>query len=459
MAGNVYSALRFLIFTFAITFITSPRLTMAADASAVLSGLPEIVQQAVSWERDQWTDGNVSESEFYKAPPGELSATPGTLLKLEAVTNTSLYALPPATALSRFIYQSETLNGTRVPVSAYILWPYSPRESADGYQVVAWAHGTSGFSPNTAPSHHKNLWQHYLAPYNLALQGYVVVATDYAGLGVSKTASGEPIAHEYLAAPAHANDVMYSVQAAQEAFPHLGKQFVVIGHSQGGAAAWSVAQRQVSKPVEGYLGAVATAPVTSILKEPEPVRSFLQLGVTQAIAAYFPEFNVSEVYTPEGAQGSELARMLETTTSTSIALASGSGAQVLQSNWTENRYVQAYQDLIVVGGKPIAKPLLVIKGEADRNLQYSVAEAAVQDTKEKFPKASIEFIRIPGVAHDPTLTASQRYWMDWIADRFSGKDVSPGCEVLQAKVARPLEAYQGELNWYLSIATQFYQTG
>lgn len=434
-------------------------MTTGADASNQSPSLPPVIQDALQWERDQWTDGSVSEfGSFYNAPENSSKAAPGTLLKLEETTNTSAYALPPTTALSRFIYQSETLNGTLVPVSAYILWPYSPRECEDGYQVVAWAHGTSGLTPNAAPSHHKNLWQHYLAPFNLVLQGYAVIATDYAGLGVGKTVSSEPILHEYLASPAQANDVIYSVQAAREAFPQLGKRFVVFGNSEGGGAAWSVAERQSTRsPVDGYLGAIAVAPVTSILEEAEPIRSILELGLMPAIAAYFPDFNMSEVCTPEGLQRSTLVRALEAPTSTSVALVSD--AQLLQPGWTENPYIQEFQELIRNGGKAITQPLLVIKGEADPMLQYSVTAAAVKNTIEKCPGAPIEFIHMPGISHDPALTGSQRYWMDWIADRFAGRNASLGSKELQIKPARPLDAYQPELNWNLTIATQFYHTG
>lgn len=147
------------------------------------ANIPEIIQQSLAFEQSQWATGSVLEDPFYSlTDENAASAPPGTLLKLEATTNTSLFSLPPSTALSRFIYQSKTLKGSLVPVSAYILWPHTARSSHDGYQVVAWAHGTSGSSPNCAPSHMKNLWQHFLAPYQLSLQGYVVVATDYAGL-------------------------------------------------------------------------------------------------------------------------------------------------------------------------------------------------------------------------------------------------------------------------------------
>lgn len=156
-----------------------------------------------------------------------LLRSPGSLLRVEASTDTKLYHLPPGIALSRIIYQSLTLFSRRVPVSAAILWPYAPRSDPDGkFQVVAWAHGTSGISPKCAPSNMKNLWQHYLAPFTLVLQGYVVVCTDYSGMGVGVDANGMRIQHEYLCSVSQAHDVFYSVQAAREAFPELGKSLL-----------------------------------------------------------------------------------------------------------------------------------------------------------------------------------------------------------------------------------------
>ena len=38
-----------------------------------------------------------------------------------------------------------------------------------------------------------DLWQHYLAPFQLAIQGYAVVGIDYAGLGADKDAHGNPV--------------------------------------------------------------------------------------------------------------------------------------------------------------------------------------------------------------------------------------------------------------------------
>lgn len=92
-----------------------------------------------------------------------------------------------------------------------------------------------------APSHIRNLWYQYKATYVFALQGYVVVAPDYAGLGVGAFPAEEEdygdVRHLWLAAYAHANDLLYVVQAAQSAFLSHSSSFVLIGHSQGGGAA------------------------------------------------------------------------------------------------------------------------------------------------------------------------------------------------------------------------------
>ena len=202
------------------------------------------VQAALDFEKANWVDRiSVSKDDFYKPPPYSETDPAGKVLKLDDQVDGSKYLLPPGTALSRIMYLSQTITGAQVPVSAFILWPYSPRIHSDGlYPVVAWAHGTSSIFRDGAPSHHKNLWSHFLAPYQLALNGYVVVATDYAGLGIHRDAEGNPITHTYLATPAHANDIVFAVQAARTAFPEmLSKDFVTVGHSQGGGATWAVA--------------------------------------------------------------------------------------------------------------------------------------------------------------------------------------------------------------------------
>ena len=194
---------------------------------------------------------------FYLPPSNSTDLPAGSLLRAEDV-DTRLYTLPPNTALSRILYITENLNGTKIPASAYVLWPYLPQlDGQDKYRLVAWADSASGFLAECAPSHVRNLWNQYAGPYTLALSGYVVVAPDYAGLGVSQTYNGTAIPNQSLATPAQANDLIYAVEAAQHAYNELSSSFVVVGLSEGGGAAWATAQRQAQKPTSGYLGAIA----------------------------------------------------------------------------------------------------------------------------------------------------------------------------------------------------------
>lgn len=192
------------------------------------------VDVAINFERTNWATGSVASDPFYSVPANSSHLAPGSVLKVEEYTNTSLYTLPPNVALSRILFQSETFNGSAVPASAYILWPWMPkREPRTGkIAVVGWAHGTSGVMSECAPSHIRNLWYQYSAPYVLALQGYTVVGIDYVGLGVNKYANGTTFRHPYLNNVAAANDLFYSVDAAHKAFPDdLSPYFVLMGHS------------------------------------------------------------------------------------------------------------------------------------------------------------------------------------------------------------------------------------
>ena len=419
-----------------------------------MAGLPAGVAESLEFEKENWAHGSVTTDPFYDAPQEASNAPPGTLLKVEKDTDTSKYLIPPTTALSRFIYQSETVRGSKVPVSGYILWPYSPRSQPDGYPVIAWAHGTSGLDANAAPSHHKNLWQHFQAPYQIALQGYVVVATDYAGLGVKQHPSGQPIVHEYLASPSQAEDVVYAVIAARAAFPELSTDFVVIGQSQGGGAAWSVAQRAAFTSMSGYLGAVAVSPYVNLYEEDSEIAKMLTPAICPGIATSFPEFKLKDLLTPEGEKRLEMVHQTSAAMSSGVAILSG--VDSLKPNWKENTHYRQHQVLTCNGGKAIKGPLLIIHGKSDPVLSVAVIEKVVKRTVNLFPSAQIEYATLPNVTHVSALPASQRLWMDWIGDRFARRAVESTYRSYELPRARPDHCQQGEQNWYLESATQPY---
>ncbi|KAL9098738.1 MAG: hypothetical protein Q9163_005653 [Psora crenata] len=106
--------------------------------------------------------------------------------------------------------------------------------------------------------------------------------------------------HEYLAFPSQANDSVRSVSAAHSAFHELSKDFVVIGHSQGGGAACAVAQKGGTSLIPGYHGAVAVSPYTNFMKEQGPNGALAAAAMCRSIASVYPDFKLEDVLNPEG---------------------------------------------------------------------------------------------------------------------------------------------------------------
>ncbi len=399
---------------------------------------------------------SVTEDPFYTVPQNATDVAPGTLLKVERLTNTSFYTLAPNLSLSRFMYQSKTSNGTLVPVSAYVLWPYIARDYEDGLPVVVWAHGTSGVNVECAPSNIQNLWHHFQAPYQLALLGYVVVATDYAGLGVGVDASGKFIVHEYLNGLAQANDVAYSIPAANKAFPELSKRFVVIGSSQGGLAAWGFAEKLVSEPMDGHLGTIALSPVTRVLNLPatEAVIPQLLLMMAPSLIANFPGFKPEQIFTPEGQQSLETYVALR---GCNTVLFNVQSTNILKDGWQNNTSVQEYQKIAGVGGKRISGAMLVIQGGVDPIVYPQSVTDGINETLKADPSAKIEYHLLPNVAHAPAMYAGLQIYLDWIAARFSRQPVKPGFSRLDPQPIRPAAAQQLNANWFIQNETEPWQ--
>ena len=440
------------------TFASDVQLTQDQKLSAGINDtVAKSIEISLNFERSNWANGSVDDDPFYRVPSNASNAPPGSLLKLQVNANTSAYTLPPNTALSRLLFQTETLNGSTVPASAYVLWPYTPRDEGDGYPVIGWAHGTSGVFGNCAPSHIRNLWYQFTVPFTLALQGYVVVAPDYAGLGVHQDAGGNRFRHAYLGSPAGANDLFYSVQAAQTAFSVLSKRFLLMGHSQGGGVAWAAAQRQASKPVDGYLGAIAGSPVTDMYDLVQTSLNAPALGmlIANGLPDIFPSFDASAFLTPNGLNVYRLISEIQGCNS--VALPSFADPSLSQPEWYNDFYAQRYFDLVSNGGKVVAGPLLVIQGDADPVVLPNLTDHAVNVTCAQYPLSQIQYLIYAGATHTPVMYANQRAWLEWIADRFAGKETPTSCSTSKVSSARPYDDYQAEANWFIEYATAPYE--
>ena len=463
--ANCLATLWFCLSAIAGTVVSQTSLSATSKTSMAprslrsdIPGLPSELLPALDFEKTTWANGSVYEDDFYKLPENSSNAPAGTLFKSEDA-DPRVYELPPATSLARISYQSVNLEGDLVPASGYVLFPYSPRKNEDGsLQVVVWCHGTSGLFPEAGPSHIKNLWQHYLAPFPLALQGYAVVATDYAGLGLPRDGDGYEIVHEYLAAPAAANDALYALEAARQAFPELGERFVTVGHSQGGGAVWKIAEKLKESPVNGYLGGAAISPITRTLALPSennPPYELIGAARLEGIQKHFPDFDPNSILTTEGQQ--RLAVCIATHAAATTMMACLSGAALFSPGWDKNEYVTQYDDLVSPGEKPIQGPLLVINGVSDPIANVDTTTTAVEKTVELNPSESITYATLANVTHVPAMFASQALWLDWVKARFNGESAEEGYNRSDLVGHRPVQSYSPELTWYIEFATTFWQ--
>ena len=190
------------------------------------------------------------------AAPAALRA--GQLLTAWPLTNGATLSGAASTRL--ITYVSDDAHGQPIVVSGTIAVP-AGAPPKDGWPVLSWAHGTTGYADTCAPSADTadGPDHDYLGPVNRVLdawiaKGYAVVQTDYEGLGT-------PGGHPYINGTSEADTVVDIVRAARALDASIGKRWVVAGHSQGGQAALFTAQAGAERAPELELkGAVSIAP-------------------------------------------------------------------------------------------------------------------------------------------------------------------------------------------------------
>lgn len=243
--------------------------------------------------------GPVDMGEFYTTLPEPSANTAlGSLLKAEKIHSTIA-----GVQAWRIAYVSSDLQGQQTLVTGLVAAPMEPPPSS-GRPIVAWAHGTTGTAQTCGPSQllnpaqplnqyflmSGNSWSDFGLPAMEAFikAGYVIVATDYQGLG----GGGK---HQYTVSVTQAQDVINSIRAAtmlKEA--GTGSKALIYGWSQGGGATLTAAglkdylhtQGSANDKIE-LVGFVAMAPFdvavtipAKISTEAEAAKFLQELGAT-----------------------------------------------------------------------------------------------------------------------------------------------------------------------------------
>jgi len=384
-------------------------------AGADVPALPRSLAEAVRLERED----ALPRTAFYETP--SLSASkPGDLLRHEPFVG---YAIPRGAKAVRILYHSQAADGSDVATSGVVLLP-AGKAPRGGWPVIAWAHGTSGVARMCAPSLMKDLAYGEEGLMPMVRAGFAVVASDYHGLGTMGP-------HQYVSKTAQAHDVIDAIAAARAAVPALGRAWVVVGHSQGGLAAWGVAELQAVLRDPNYRGAVSVAGAADLrqilisMGDSGSAAAFYLDYMAYAVHAQFPSFAPEEMLA-----GPALARYPEVTTrgcwdyayASFLDLAPG---RVLKPGWDELPAVEQFFERDALGVARIGGPMLVIAGEADRTVPIALLRATVK--RACAGGIALTFRSYPGLDHDPTMERSTPDILDWVRDRFAGKPTPDQC--------------------------------
>jgi len=241
---------------------------------------------------------------------------PGTLI--ESTPMAPRLSVQAAATAYRILYSTTDQHNSPATSTAAVFVPKGQAPNG-GWPVIAWAHGTVGLGDDCTPSalprsqRDDEYLSHWLE------QGYVVVGSDYTGLGT-------PGLMSYLNSTATAHAIIDSVIATHHMDLPLSSKWALVGQSQGGAAAVASA-RWATEFSRGtgldYRGVVATgtpANIDNVVITAGPDMVLPQgLGpIASAYTAYIlaglrearPDLNIDSVLTQAGKNAAAKAETL-----------------------------------------------------------------------------------------------------------------------------------------------------
>jgi pimeloyl-ACP methyl ester carboxylesterase len=365
------------------------------------------------------TDGSTGEA----VSPGE----PGTLISAEEVAQ---QVVPGARAwLVR--YRSETVTGDPAEVSGYLLAPATPGAERP---VIAYAHPTTGSADVCAPSRALSAARPtgdagspidatFAQFAHFVDEGYVVVATDYVGLGT-------PGPHPYLHGPSEGRSVLDAARAAVEVVgAGAGTRVVLSGWSQGGQAALWAAQLAASwAPGLDVVGVVAAAPfseadvILTLARIVPQAAGLYAMAVLGQVAAD-PTLDPALVLTPRAIDAAGIveeecldgvsARYAELARDGGVA----TGDATTAPGWAD------HLDEMVAGLTPLGAPALVLQGDGDLVVPAATTRTLV--ARLCGHGDAVEAVELPGVGHGDVVVAGDAALRAWIDARLTTSEPPP----------------------------------
>lgn len=353
---------------------------------------------------------------FYTPPEPLTTGEPG-----DVIWSSPFKAVPGANAW-KVLYHSRAVDGSDVAVSGVVVAP-TDAAPPGGRPVISWAHGTHGIADNCAPSRTADMVSRLPSIGKLVAQGYVVVATDYEGLGTPGT-------HPYLVGESEAHGVLDIARAAQQLPVNASNKTFVWGQSQGGQAALFAGEvAPTYAPDLDLLGVVSGAPVTDAAAMfpaaatiPDTL-GFAVMGMIGMAAAY-PEAKVSDVLTPAALEQTKIVdkKCYEDV----LAAFKKPVDEVIAKNPSDVPPFPAIFAADSPGNRPVTAPMLVYQGLSDSVVykvftdQYVKKACALGNT--------VEYKTFSGKDHYEENSAAEKDVLEWMQARLGGLPAPSTCD-------------------------------
>jgi pimeloyl-ACP methyl ester carboxylesterase len=392
------------------------------------------------------------------APEGKL----GQVIKQEKITT----SVNGAQAW-KIAYISSDVAGRATISTGLVVAPVgqAPKE---GRPVLAWAHGTTGTAQNCGPSQVTNpavpLNQYFLVGGNswtdygipnleeFIKEGYVIVATDYQGLG----GGGK---HQYAVAGTNGRDLINSARAViSMKETGASKRTIFYGWSQGGGATIAAAslggylnKRGAVTDDLQVLGFVAMAPddaavmIQNATKDQasadKAVNGLIQLFSDNVFnfshfvmtmwgtQAAYSNLKLSDIFTDQGSKVIDQVlsnKCMHVTADTFNYTYSNQFKTLLRDKPVNTMpWVKALIDGSVLPVKPVA-PVVIYWGTKDTAVPPIMHELYQKQMCSM--GGNIERIQLPGEqTHYSTPGLSAPMYLTWVKDRIAGKPLANAC--------------------------------
>lgn len=359
---------------------------------------------------------DVSQAEIRKAKPGKVFHI-----------HPQVGGAPANAKAFRIIYRSTNLKGEPIAVSGTVIYPAGPAPK-QGRDVIAWAHYTTGVSGRCAPTLLPNLSGTIPGLEDMLARGYVVVATDYEGLGT-------PGVHAYLVGDSEARSVIDSVRAARNlAGAHATERFAVWGHSQGGHAALFTGEVVGEYAPELKLVALATAaPATDLVELFKAQKGSIAGNSLTAMAllSWSRTYNLPlDTVLEEGIEEQfekvgesciqSISQMLQT-----LKLARPLKKAFLKADPTEIPSFRALMEQNSPGRRPIKAPVFIAQGTGDVTVRPAITVGFAKALCSRGTPVTLKMLG--NVSHSFAAEKSAYGAVVWLHDRFKGRPPRNDC--------------------------------